>query len=216
MTATTDIGRLTAWERWELAEFDGPARKPATKTPAPEAVPTPAVVLPTAAEVEQIFQQAQKDGFEAGYKEGQAKAVGEATRFTRAATKLESALKELDSGVADELLSLALELARQVVRSEISARPESLIEVVREALGQLPHQHASIFLNPEDASLLRSYMGDQLAHAGHRIHEDVKLARGDCILEAGGSHLDASVATRWRRVLENLGLDNAWNAPAEP
>ena len=215
MTASTDIGRLTAWERWELAEFDGPTHKPAPKTAA-ETTPEPAVALPTAADIERMYQQAQNEGYQAGYKDGKAKAADEAGRLARAAAKLEGALTELDAGVANELLSLALELARQVVRREIGARPETLLDVVREALEQLPHQHASIYLNPDDASLLRSYMGDQLAHAGHRILEDVKLARGDCVLEAGGSHLDGSVATRWRRVLESIGLDDAWVPRAEP
>lgn len=215
MAATTDEGRLTAWERWELAEFDGPARKPVAKKPE-ESPPEPAVVLPTAEEVEQIYQQAREEGSRAGYTEGQARARNEAERLGRAATKLDAALSELDSGVADELLALALELARQVVRREIGADPKTLLDVVREALEQLPHQHAAIYLNPEDASLVRSYLGDQLAHAGHRILEDAKLVRGDCVLEAGGSHLDARVATRWRRVLEGLGVADAWTPPAEP
>lgn len=216
MAATTDEGKLTAWERWELADFDGPAKKSAGK-PGRDAAQDNAVVLPTAEDVERIFQQAQNDGYQTGYREGQAKAQDEAQRLARAATKLDDAMTALDSGVADELLRLGLELARQVVRREISARPEVLLDVVREALTQLPHQHASIYLNPDDASLVRSYLGDQLGHAGHRIHEDAKLGRGDCIVEAGGSHLDASVATRWRRVLGSLGLDDAWTPPpAEP
>jgi flagellar assembly protein FliH len=215
MTARTEEGRLTAWERWELAEFDAPAaeRKLAAAAPPPPAAeppPEPAVKLPTAEDVERIYQQAREDGTKAGYKEGQAKARDEATRLGRAATKLEAALQELDSGVADELLALSLELARLVVRSEISARPEAVLAVVHEALGQLPHQHAAIYLHPDDASLVRSYIGEQLAHAGHRIHEDVKLGRGDCVLDAGGSHLDAALATRWRRILEGLGLEDAW------
>lgn len=214
MATTTDEGKLTAWERWEMAEFDGPVRKPVPKS-AKDASPESAVALPTAEDVERIYQQAQNDGFQAGYTEGQAKARNEADRLARAAGKLDAAMTGLDSGVADELLRLAIELARLVVRSEISARPEALLDIVHEALAQLPHQHSSIYLNPEDASLVRSYLGDQLAHAGHRIHEDAKLARGDCVVEAGGSHLDASVATRWRRVLESLGLDDAWAPPAE-
>ena len=220
MTATTDEGRLTAWERWELAEFDGPAaaaRKSTAAAPAaPEPPPEPAVKLPTAEDVEQIMQQARDEGAKAGYQEGQAKARDEAARLGRAAGKLEAALKELDSGVADELLALSLELARLVVRSEITARPDSLLDVIHEALAQLPHQHAAIYLNPEDASLARSYLGDQLTHAGHRILEDAKLARGDCVLDAGGSHVDGTVATRWRRVLEGLGLENAWQPKPEP
>lgn len=220
----SDPSNLTAWERWELASFGEEKKKPAATAPAP---PPPeeeirAIRLPTAEEIEQMrqeardegFKQGKESGYQAGFKEGQAKALAEAQRFTRAAAKLEQSLGELDKQVADELLALAVELAREVVRAEISAHPETLLAIVREALTHLPHQHVAIYLHPEDASLLRSYMGDQLSHAGHRIHEDFKLARGDCVLEAGGSQVDATVAMRWRRVLENLGIVSAWQPDA--
>lgn len=218
MAATTEEGKLTAWERWELATFEGPSahRKPSVpKVEEPPPPPEPEVMLPTAEEVEQIREMARQEGYRTGYGEGQAKVRNEAERLNRAATRLEEALSRLDSEVADELLALAVELARQVVRQELKAQPQTLLHVVKEALAQLPHQHASIFLHPEDASLLRSHLGDQLSHAGHRIHEDMKLVRGDCVLEAGGSHLDATVATRWRRTLEGLGLEDVWVPPED-
>lgn len=224
MAATTEEGKLTAWERWELAAFEevpgqqGPHKKPGAAKKAEEAPPPPPepeVVMPTAEEVAQIREQARQEGYQTGYREGQAKVRGEAERLHRAAGRLEESLAGIDSEVAEELLGLALEVARQVVRQELKADPQTLLHVVREALAQLPHQHASIFLHPEDASLLRSHLGDQLAHAGHRIHEDMKLARGDCILEAGGSHLDATVATRWRRTLESLGIQDVWTPPED-
>jgi flagellar assembly protein FliH len=118
--------------------------------------------------------------------------------------------------VADELLALATEIAQRVVRAEISARPDVILRVVHEALAQLPHQHATIFLHPDDASLVRSYVGDALAHAGHRLLDEPRLNPGDCTLESGSSQLDATVATRWRRVVEALGLTSAWNGPGTP
>jgi flagellar assembly protein FliH len=219
----SEPSNLTAWERWELASFDAGHPKPSTAVPPSPTEEEPSQIkLPTAEEIEQIYQQARdegarkgkEEGYQAGLKEGQTKTLAEAARLAKAATKLDEALGKLDVQVADELLALAVELAREVIRQEISARPETLLTVVREALSQLPHQHAAIFLNPDDASLLRSYMGDQLAHAGHRIHDDFKLARGDCVLEAGGSQVDATVAMRWRRVLDGLGVDSAWQSPA--
>lgn len=215
---------LTAWERWELANFDAAKDSPAEPSPAPppqqHAVET--VRLPTAAEIEQIHQQAHEEGFrkgreegyQAGYAEGQAHPRAAAEQIGKLAAGLEQALADLDAAVADELLALAVEIARGVVRHELAARPEILQEVVREALAQLPHQHAAIYLNPEDAALVRSYLGEQMAHAGHRIHEDYKLARGDCLIEAGGTQIDATVATRWRRVLDGLGLADAWRPAA--
>jgi flagellar assembly protein FliH len=200
------MSNLTAWERWELAAFDE-AAKPA---PVPEGEEQPAVQLPTVEEIEQIREQAHQEGYRAGYTEGQAQASDEAQKLAAAVATLDAAFRDMEARVAEELLALAIEIGRQVVRGELTARPEAVLDVVRDALAQLPHQHAAIFLNPEDASLARSYLGDQLAHAGHRIHEDPKLKRGDCVLEAGGSHIDGTVATRWRRTLEGLGLESAW------
>lgn len=210
MATVTDEGKLTAWERWELASFDAPGREAKAE---PE---VPAVPLPTPEEVEQIRRAAHDEGYQAGYREGQAKARTEADRLGGAATRLEQSLTNLDQEVADELVALALEVARQVLRRELATGPEAILDVVREALVQLPHQHAAIYLCPDDASLVRSYLGDALAHAGHRIHEDPKLAPGDCLLEAGGSHLDATVAMRWRRVVESLGLGSEWTPDAKP
>lgn len=204
------MSSLTAWERWELASFDeASAASPASV--GGESLPARP---PTAAEIEKIHQQArdagyqkgQEEGYQAGLKKGHDETRGEAQKLAQATARLEKGLDELDAQVADELLALAIELARAVIRQEISARPETLLNVVREALAQLPHQHAAIYLHPADASLLRSHMGDQLSHAGHRIHEDAKLARGDCLLETGGSQVDATVAMRWRRVLSGLGM----------
>jgi flagellar assembly protein FliH len=205
---------LTAWERWELASFD-PAPPP-PPAPVVDPPPEPVPAGPSPEELQQIREQARNEGYQAGHAEGQEAAREEARRLGQAAVKLEQALEGIDQQVADELLALALEIARQVIRREVGARADLILDVVREALAQLPHQHAAIFLCPADASLLRSYMGDALGHAGHRIHEDPKLAPGDCVLESGGSLLDGTVATRWRRVVENLGLEAAWPGGDSP
>jgi flagellar assembly protein FliH len=220
---SADKGHLTAWERWELADLDAPEKKPGAAS-APQQAAAPAVTLPTAEEIERIYQEAQeqgqRQGFEEGskrgYEEGKAKAMGEAARFAQLAGRFDAALAQFDAAVGDELVALAVELGRQVVRGEIRARPETLVEVVRQALEQIPHQHATLYLNPDDAALARTYLGDQLAHFGHRILEDARLERGDCKVEAGGSTVDATVAVRWRRVLDGLGLEDAWIPPTTP
>lgn len=206
MSAPEDKG-LTAWERWELASFDEEAAKPASR---PEAGAEAAEAMPTVEELMRIQNQARDEGYQAGYAEGQAAARREAERLGQAAAKLDQALAELEQTTAEELLQLTLELARQVVRREVTAQPEAIVSAVRDALAQLPHQHAAIFVNPDDAALLRTHLGETLAHGGHRVHEDPKLQRGDCVLEAGGSVVDGTVAMRWRRVLENLNLESAW------
>ncbi len=196
----------TAWQRWELASL-GPA---AARIPAAGTQTKSAARLPTAEDIERIHRDAHKQGFDAGYEEGTARARMEALRLHTLVEQLDGALAEFDQKVAEELLGLALEVARQVLRQAIAARPETILEVVKEALLQLPHQHAALYLHPEDASLVRSYLGDQLAHAGHRLHEEPAMARGGVRVDAGGSHLDASVETRWRRVIESMGAASEW------
>jgi flagellar assembly protein FliH len=195
---------LTAWERWELANFD--AESPPATGRGPDAEP----VAVDRSELDRLRDEARQAGYQAGYAAGQAAALAEASRLAGAAASLEQAIAEFDQQVADELLALATEIARQVVREEITGRPDIIVKVVHEALALLPHQHATIFLHPDDASLVRSYAGDALAHAGHRLLEDARLNPGDCILESGSSQTDATLATRWRRVVETLGISIAW------
>lgn len=201
---------LTAWQRWELGSFD--QKKPAPA--APQKKGGAASQLPTAEDIERIHRDAHKQGYDAGYEEGTARARMEALRLHTLVEQLEAALGEFDQQVAEELLGLSLEVARQVLRQTVAARPTVILDVVREALAQLPHQHAVLYLHPEDASLVRSYLGDQLAHLGHRILEEPGIARGGLRMEAGGSHLDASVEMRWKRVIEGMGATGEWVEPA--
>ncbi len=212
MLPDADKSKLTAWERWELASFDGSATR----------ADEPVVLPPTAEEIEQIRQQAEQkghaagysaghaEGRQAGYAEGQAKALSEGERMAAMVSQLDEALVGFDQQVAEDLLALALEIAHQVVRQALTVKPELILEVIREALAQMPHPHAVIHLHPEDASLARLYLGDQISHAGHRIHEDSRLQRGDCLVEAAGSQLDASLAMRWKRISESLGARSEW------
>lgn len=208
---------LSAWERWELASFDSAAGAAAKAG-------SPALGDEEIGRLRELAQQeARQTGYAAGFAEGlaagqaQAESMGraEALRLAQTVENLEGCIAELEQAVADDLLALSIEVARRVVRQAVDVKPELLLGVIREALQQLPLLHAAIHLHPEDASLARLRAGDQLAHAGHRILEDPLLKRGDVIVEAGGSHLDASLATRWRRIVESLGHNAPWIEAAE-
>ncbi|MCP4636929.1 MAG: flagellar assembly protein FliH [Methyloversatilis sp.] len=220
---------------WQLPVFDAP-QSPAPAAPAPSAVEidlppavdaepadavpvdsaevsedeVPAFRLPTADDIEKLQQEAHREGYAAGYEEGTARVRMEAMRLHSVIEQLEEALAALDTSIAREVLNLSVEIARNVVRQTIRVKPETVIAVVREAINQLPHQHTAIYLNPEDASVVRSHIGDQLTHAGHRIFEDVAIARGGCKVEAGGSQIDATVPTRWGRIVESLVDGAEW------
>jgi hypothetical protein len=89
---------------------------------------------------------------------------------------LQQALAVIDQGVADQLLVLAIEIANQVLRQSLRVQPELLLSVVREAVTTLHPHHGQplLFVHPDDAALVRSHLGEQLAHANWRIIDDIR------------------------------------------
>lgn len=206
--------KLTAYERWELADFDGSHSVPRRTVPPSVAraePPPPSVPLPTVEEVEQIRAEAAKSGFEAGYQEGIAAAHDDAVRIATLIDGVERAVGQIEQQVADDLLALAVEIAGQILRTSVQVKPELVLPAVREALAMLPphHERVSIHVNPADAELIRPQLGDQLQH-GWRIVEDANIDRGGCMVRAGASEVDATLATRWRRVLDAIGSNAGW------
>jgi flagellar assembly protein FliH len=127
-------------------------------------------------------------------------------------TSLKQSLSELDQQVADQLLATAVEIASQILRQSLRVKPELLLPVVREAMATLhPHLgHPALFVHPDDAALIRTHLGDQLTQNNWRIIEDGTLSCGGCRVELGASDVDATLETRWRRVIESIGISQEW------
>lgn len=224
MTGFIPKEKLTAYQRWELAAFDEAEQK-ATAAPPPPAAPTaaemptdqsPPLTLATAEEVERIYSEAHETGhaagYAAGYEAGIAQARIEAARIDTLLKNLQQSLQGIDQDVADQLLAVSIEIASQVLRQSLRVKPELLLPVVREAVAALSphHGHPALFVSPEDAALIRTHLGEQLAHNNWRIIEDGRLEAGGCRAEIGASEVDATFATRWRRVIEAIGVSQDW------
>jgi flagellar assembly protein FliH len=127
---------------------------------------------------------------------------------------LETACAALRDDVADDVLSLALDLARQVLQEALPVRRELLLPVVREAIHGLPaaSQGAQIQLNPADVELVRAHFGEELRVNSWQIVEDHRIQPGGCRLVSPHCEVDATLATRWKRVLATIGRDHAWIA----
>jgi len=194
-------------ERWELPTFGKPgmldtaisasfARQNKNKAGVP---------LPTAVQIEEIQQQAHDEGFQAGFNEGTQRAIS-------LMNNLEQALQQSDQGIAQELLNMSMEVARQMVQQVLKVNPEILLSTIREAISSLPHfsQGAHLILHPDDAVLLREKMGDQLNHTGWKILEDAHNERGGARIETAHSQIDATLENRWQRIVSAIGQDSSW------
>jgi len=219
MTGFAPKERLTAYQRWEVAAFDEAeqaakvaarqATAPSRTEEASEQIP---VVLPTAADIERMHVEAHEQGYAAGREEGIALGRASAARINAVMTTLEQTLKTLDQNIADQLLATAVEIANQMLRQALRIKPELLLPVVREAVSTLHTLtgHPALFVHPDDAALIRTHLGDQLAHNNWRIIEDASLTPGGCRVELATSEVDATLETRWRRVIESIGISQEW------
>lgn len=231
--------QLAAYERWQFDRFDSPepvsdqATDPEPLSSSSDEggeLVTERVTLPTADDIERIHNEAHQEGYdighEAGFAEGRAAGMAaiepQVELIGKLLKNMEEALAGLDQQVANALLDLAMETARQVVRSTIQQQPEIILPVIREAITALPLHHGTItlHLHPDDATLIREHLGDQLANNGWHLIEDADIEAGGCQLKAGASEVDATLQTRWQRVLEAIGAPastaSSATSPAAP
>lgn len=192
----TEPEKLTAWQRWELPNFEGGTRGEG-------------VGLPTAAQVEDIQRLAREEGYRNGYAEGMQKAAQDRQRLN---TLIEALSNQMDEQISQELVELALDVAKQMLHQALKVKPELVLGVVREAIGTLPHfnQGAHLVLHPADAALVREQMGEQLAHSGWKVFEDARIERGGARIETANSQIDATLESRWKRVVGALGQNTEW------
>ncbi|EXI71115.1 MAG TPA: flagellar assembly protein FliH [Candidatus Accumulibacter phosphatis] len=228
--------KSTAYRRWQVTAFDRPAASEAAAAPPAEpaarAVEQPPVettaappraepaslpeetagVQPTAEELQRIRAEAHTAGYAAGHAEGIGAAAASAAKLASVLDNLTQAVAGIEQEIADQLLTLAIEIAHQVLRQSLRLQPELILPLVREAVSSLHPHHGQpqLFLHPDDAALVREQLGEQLAHGNWRIIDDATLTAGGCRVELGASEVDATVETRWRRVIEAIGVSPEW------
>ena len=189
----------TAFERWEVVELAAGQAEPDAQQRAE-------------AELVAARQQAIAAGREAGLQAGRAEVEQERLRMKELADSYANALDNLDFRLADMVLDLALDVARQVVAGELAVHPEHILAVVKLALNQMADfiREARLLLNPEDTALIRPHLEQILDKNRLRMVEDARIARGGCLIETSQGDLDATVQARWRQVVQVLGSNQTW------
>lgn len=160
------------------------------------------------------YERGRKEGFEAGARAAAEQARREradhAARLERVLGELRARFGELESAGADRVLDLAVEIARQVVRTHVEVKRDAVLPPLREALALIIDQqaHPRVHLNPRDFELLRAELDSDGMFKGCRFIPDAAVGRGGCRIETHQGEVDAQVATRWRRVMAALGIES--------
>lgn len=172
-----------------------------------------------------------QEGFAEGFVQGQAQTRLEAQRqiadfiahqgqeaaqnFTQLFASVQAQQAATEQVMARGVLELACELARQVLRQELSVNPETLRPVIREALGLLATENKSalVRLNPADLEVLEEAVRAEFSSLSLTLTADATLTRGGCVVESAGTVVDGTLEKRWMRAIANLGLNSPWEVP---
>ena len=157
---STLISRSAAWRRWQMLSFDEPPPVEVEPEPEPDPGPDPEVVMAQlraqasaeghaaghaqghaeglAAGHAEGHEAGLAAGREAGYAEGLAQAREQGAEEARRLHALVQACAEsvgsLEEKMGQSLLTLALDIAQQVVRTTLAEQPDTVASAVREVL----------------------------------------------------------------------------------
>lgn len=224
---------LTGFAAWTPDSFSGPAGAPARAMPEPEPEPAPvAAAEPAEPEIdvsawEARVQEARQQGWHDGYRDG-LEALEAAKRqyaqqvsaqVAQVVAAFQDQIQALEARMAEALVDTAVTLARQVVRSELTQRPECIVQVAQEALAAvvLSAQHLRLRLNPEDVALVAEGAAESLEARSVQLVPDADVHRGGCRVESDLGQVDARIESRWAHAAAVFNVPRAWeaDAPAE-
>ncbi|MCD0505456.1 flagellar assembly protein FliH [Bordetella petrii] len=234
-----------AWRRWQMSAFDQPVEDAVEILPPesePEPGPDPEELLREArarAEEaghrdglqqgretglregrEQGHQEGYAAGRDAGYQEGLAQgreqAREEALRLHALADACGSSVAALEAQMGQALLTLALDIAGQVLRTTLAEQPAAMLAGVREVLHINPASSGAmrLWVHPADLELVRQQLAEELRDGHWRVLADESIVRGGCRAETPYGDIDATLQTRWRRIAASLGRSTPWEPQA--
>ncbi|MDB5989717.1 MAG: flagellar assembly protein FliH [Herbaspirillum sp.] len=220
---------MTPYQRWEMASFDEQGR--GVDVPEIEPAETIPVPLVTEEELAAIRAQAHEEAYAAGLKQGHdaGYAAGARSAFEvgmQDNTVVLQQLREIAvsfatevaaSGetIAPQLLDLALDIAKAMLKTALPIRPELVLPIVSATMHALPGLQlpATLSLHPDDAELVRKHIGEDLSANGWLIAANEDIERGSCRVDNAANLIDGSSATRWRRIAASLSKESDWLAP---
>lgn len=216
-TMTIPKEQQTAYERWEMSSFaDGNQRVSASKVMKKD---DPVV----ADKLSQIIESARKEAYTKGMQEGFAVGMARAREYAKEDKQnflnlmqsFSDALEKSDEQIADDALSLALEIAKSMLKVKLNVDTAAVLPIVMDAIHYLPYvqKPARILVHHEDAQMLREYLAEEIASQHWQIQEDINIERGGCIVETGANQIDASNEVRWKRINDALAQNIQWLLP---
>lgn len=157
-------------------------------------------------EADAIREAAAKEGYQAGLSQ----AKDDIAAFRESVKVFMGAKQEVFDTIAPEILSISVDIAKKIIKKELTQAPELLLESVHEILKGLSKEETKITLhaNPAQVSMLKSEvpsMAEQLGlEAKIMVIPDDSVMEGGCVVTTTNGVVDATIDTQLAIISEAL------------
>jgi flagellar assembly protein FliH len=189
---------------------------PPPEAPAPETRPEPSEDRGRVAAIErEAFATAYAQGEKAGLEAGTKRADAMLRRLSDTLRELDDLRRTMIRQTEHQIVQLAVEMARRILRREVQTDNDLLCAMARVALDRLgDNAPATIRLNPEDYHTIVARHGGTWAGSNVTVAADPAVGRGGCLVESSFGFVDASVEAQFRVLEQALLADEGAPAPA--
>lgn len=157
-------------------------------------------------EAASIREAASKEGYQAGLEQAREDVV----ELRNAIGVFLNSNQEVYEQIAPEILGVSIEIAKKIIKKEVSESPEVLINTVIEVLKGLSKEEAKIMLrvNPAQVDVLKQSVPEILSVTGLdakvSILADENVSEGGCLVTTTNGVVDATIETQLSVVSEAL------------
>lgn len=164
-------------------------------------------------EIEEVAQERSEAAYRSGVEDG--RSLGRQAAREEMAPLLE-ALNRMTQEIGAQrdrllertenaVLQLAVAIARRILRTELTARPEAMLDIVRTCLSQVKEStRVVVRVHPADEQILRT-QEERLQEAMGRfgaweLRGDAQVSRGGCLIETDFGTLDGRVESQLEEI----------------
>jgi type III secretion protein L len=143
-------------------------------------------------EADALREKAEKEGYQKGLEE-----------FNEKLAWFDRELKALRAELQTQILSIALKASRKIVGSELTLRPEAIVDIVVQALTPvLQSKQITIYVSKAERELLETAKPKLKSLLDQALSVTVldrpDISPGGCIIETESGIINATIENQWR------------------
>lgn len=153
-----------------------------------------------------------KQAFEDGYNKGVDSAKNDLAQFKEALNAFYQAKEDAYDKLSDDILSISLEIAKKIIKTELDTNKEAIINMINEVLGEISKDEHKITLivSKHDLNQVKDKLGEIIKinnlEAKVNVIDDDEVAEGGVIVKTTSGVVDASISSQLKLVEEALSL----------